>query len=172
MVLVNQPTKLTGLMMAPEVYEAAPPAPALERTSPPGASDSGTAEPEGRAPLRWPFRTREQQARAQQRAAEHQISESSSESSEESEGERGQGDCWRVAVEEAGSDEEQSSAGSPAAALDENAAAQNQPPDVPESMDLEEALAARAPIVFSLDAAEPAASGLPPLSPRRCSRGL
>ena len=42
-------------MMAPEAYEAAAPAPALERTAPPAASDSGAAETEGRAPLRWPF---------------------------------------------------------------------------------------------------------------------
>ena len=68
MVHVAQPTNLTRAMMAPEASEAAAPAPALQRTAPPGVSGSGIAAPEGRATLRWPFRTREQQERAQQRA--------------------------------------------------------------------------------------------------------
>ena len=90
--------------MPPEASEAVPLAPALERTAPPGASSSGAAESEGRAPLCWPFRTREQQARAQQRAAEAAKSESEPESEMESENESSQSADGRERDEQVESD--------------------------------------------------------------------
>ena len=94
-------------MMAPEAYEAAPPAPALERAAPPGASGSEAADPEGRAPLQWPFRTREQQARAQQRAAEAAKIESEPESEMESDNESLQSADGRERDEQVESDSEE-----------------------------------------------------------------
>ena len=91
-------------MMAPEHDEAAMAAIAPEVSGPTDAPRPGTEEPEARAPLRWPYRTREQQERAQQLAAEAEKSETSPESSEESEDERWQGRYLRVHDEEGHSD--------------------------------------------------------------------
>ena len=68
--------------------------------------------------------------------------------------------------EEGSSDEEQSSAGSLAPALDESATAQDQLPGSGASLITEQAVASRAALMFTVGAAGPAASGLPRQAPK------
>ena len=164
MVQVERYFSVPWVMMAPEHDEAAMAATAPEVSGPTDAPRPGTEEPEARAPLRWPYRTREQQERAQQLAAEAEKSETSPESSEESEDERWQGGYRRVHDEEGHSDEEQSSEGSSAPALDEAATAQDRLPDTAASLITDQAVASRATLIFAVGAAGPAASGLPRLA--------
>ena len=153
-------------MMAPERYEELATATAAGSPGISGTTRPGSGPLEARAPLRWPYRSREQQERAQQLAEEAAKSETSPESSEESEDERWQGGDGRVQGEEGYSDEEQSSEGSSAPALDESATAQDRLPDTAASLITDQALASRAALIFAVGAAGPAASGLPRLAPK------
>ena len=155
-------------MMAPERYEELATATAAGSPGISGTTRPGSGPLEARAPLRWPYRSREQQERAQQLAEEAAKSETSPESSEESEDERWQGGDGRVQGEEGYSDEEQSSEGSSAPALDESATgtAQDRLPDTAASLITDQALASRAAHIFAMGAAGPAASGLPRLAPK------
>ena len=70
----------------------------------------------------------------------------------------------RVHDEEGHSDEEQSSEGSSAPALDEAATAQDRLPDTAASLITDQAVASLATLIFAVGAAGPAASGLPRLA--------
>ena len=165
MVHVAQPTNLTRAMMAPEASEAAAPAPALQRTAPPGVSGSGIAAPEGRATLRWPFRTREQQERAQQRAAKAAKSESEPESEMESDNESLQSADGRERNEQVESDSGESSQQSSDAVLPGQEPQQNQPGIEADAVITAETIPLRASKMFVVGASGIAASGLPRLAP-------
>ena len=165
MVQVAQPTNLTRAMMAPEASEAAAPAPALQRTAPPGVSGSGTAAPEGRATLRWPFRTREQQELAQQRAAKAAKSESEPESEMESDNESSQSADGRERNEQVESDSGESSQQSSDAVLPGQEPQQNQAGTEADAVITAETIPPRASKMFAVGASGVAASGLPRLAP-------
>ena len=115
--------------MAPGAPEPAPPAPVRERTATAGGSNLEAEEPDARAPLRWPYRNREQQERALRRAAEAEESESTPESDEESEEEEKNSISQRESDEEAKSESGQSEQSSRAALQPGDPPRQNDIPD-------------------------------------------
>jgi len=130
-----------------------------------GASPTrGAEEPEGRVPLRYPFRTREQQERAQQQAAREEESPSESSSEFESEGERGRSSDGRGSDEEVDADSGTSNPASPSAAQPAQTAAQDQPANEAGSTITADMVAARDAMMFVVGAAAPVASGLPALA--------
>jgi hypothetical protein len=130
-----------------------------------GASPTrGAEEPEGRVPLRYPFRTREQQERAQQQAAREEESPSESSSEFESEGERGRSSDGRGSDEEVDADSGTSNPASPSAAQPAQPAAQDQPANEAGSTITADMVAARDAMMFVVGAAAPVASGLPALA--------
>jgi hypothetical protein len=103
-------------MEAPEQVEAAAADSAPASCGLADAPRPGTEEPEGRAPLRCPYRTHVQQEQAERHAAAAAKSQTSPETSEESEGERSNSSDGRDNGEEMNSDSGASMPTSPSSA--------------------------------------------------------
>jgi hypothetical protein len=150
-------------MMAPErhVDEGATTVPAMIVVD--AVPQPGTEHSEGRAPLRWPYSSREQQERALQAVAEAEMSESSSESSEDSERAENKSDAGRDNDEEVNSESGESSKSSTCSAqaaqppdeLDFLQAPSNAQADI-----TQEEIAVQFAKMFDPTASEPAVSGL------------
>ena len=145
-------------MMTPERSEAAAAVTAPPSSGPDAAPRPGTEEPEARASLRWPFRSREQQDRARQRANEAQKSDSNAESSDAGEGDGKNSDEGWENDEEADSD-------SGASAQPSTSPAQARPPaggdgvsDEPGAAISQDWVAQRAQRMFVVGATGPQAS--------------
>ena len=146
--------------MAPERYVEAPAATAAGPIGLASALQLGCGPSDGRAALRWPFTSREQQERAQRAAAEAAHSETTPESSDADEGERNNlSGEWENDFE-VESESGESSAGSPLRAQARQPADQDEPPEETKPALSQEWVAERHTEMFVEGAAGLAASEL------------
>jgi hypothetical protein len=148
-------------MMAPEQVEAAAADSAPASSGLGDAPRPGTEKPEGRAPLRWPYRTHVQQEQAERHAPAVAKSETSPETSEESEGERSNPSDGRDNGEEINSDSGAPMLTPPSSAQGDQPAEQEHASGEGDGAVTADVIASRHAMMFAVGAAEPAESGLP-----------
>lgn len=156
----SDPQRTQTAMMGPERDQAAAAAAVATSVEDADAPQPGTEHIQARAPLKWPFTTREQQERAQQRAAAREESSSELESDEEDEGNRcNLGGGWDN-NDKAHSESGESRSASPSPALDDSNGAQPCLDSEAKCLLSADFIPRRADRMFRRDAAEPVASEL------------